>query len=606
MSQQSIQQKEIRQNYQKKIDENTSAIASLVKDKRILAVARLMAVLSGLALVVYSWPKAGFVFPIVLGFVILFIFLVFRDADKTEAINNCERLILINRHELDSLAQTLQGYDDGHFFADPTHAYASDLDLFGPSSVFQWLNRCHAEQSKLLLAACLKFPLTAPEIPPKQEAAKELAAKQLVTQQFQSMAMANPLTEKTENKIRQWMITPGGAFEKPTWKWLKILYPFLSLAVLGLYVLDYISTGYFIFWLIGFFAFSSFISAKINPVYALLSRIQPEMDSVHAQLHLIEKESFRAPFLLSLKNRLKSDSYDSAAAAIRDFHSILKKFDFRLNFVVFIILNGFFLWDLRQLLSLNAWKNKNKDRFGDWFRVIAEMEVTISLASVVFNEPQWCFPTVDEKYFHFHATQIGHPLIGSENRVTNDFNLEGRGKIALITGSNMAGKSTFLRSLGVNTVLGLMAAPVCAQEMRLSETKLVSSMRVADNLAESTSTFYAELKKLQYIIESVNKHEPVFILLDEVLRGTNSTDRHKGSRALVRQLLASNSVAVMATHDTELAHSEARTDGSVTNYHFEGKIVEEELYFDYKIKKGICESLNATTLMKKIGIQFQD
>jgi DNA mismatch repair ATPase MutS len=142
--------------------------------------------------------------------------------------------------------------------------------------------------------------------------------------------------------------------------------------------------------------------------------------------------------------------------------------------------------------------------------------------------------------------------------------------------------------------------------MKLSVMELISSMRVADNLAENTSTFYAELKKLQYIIGSVSRKEPVFILLDEVLRGTNSIDRHKGSQALIRQLLEANTAVVMATHDTELALSESTADPSVSNYHFEGKIIHDELYFDYKIKKGICESLNATTLMKKIGIHFQD
>jgi DNA mismatch repair ATPase MutS len=212
---------------------------------------------------------------------------------------------------------------------------------------------------------------------------------------------------------------------------------------------------------------------------------------------------------------------------------------------------------------------------------------------------------VDDQYFHFSGRDIGHPLLAPAIRISSDFSLEGTGKIALITGSNMAGKSTFLRSLGINTVLALLGAPACARQLNLCGVKLISSMRVADNLAENTSTFYAELKKIKYVIESVDRKEKVFILLDEVLRGTNSTDRHRGSKALVRQLLESGAVAVIATHDTELAHSES-ANLSVFNYHFEGKIVEEELYFDYKIKPGISESLNATTLMKKIGIHFQD
>ncbi len=338
----------------------------------------------------------------------------------------------------------------------------------------------------------------------------------------------------------------------------------------------------------------------------MLSQIQPEINLLQEQLHLVEKEIFTSPFLLSLQNRLNPSGTGSASVSIRSFHTILKKFDYRLNWVVFLFLNSFLLWDLRQLISLNRWKQKNRNRPGDWIAVIAEMEVCISLASLVFNEPEWCFPEMDADYFHFQATEFGHPLIPPSSRITNDFQMEGTGRIAMITGSNMAGKSTFLRSLGINTVLAGMGAPVCAKQMNLCDTKMISSMRVADNLAENTSTFYAELKKLQYIINAVNRKEKVFILLDEVLRGTNSTDRHKGSRALVRQLQQSGAVAVMATHDTELALSESLANKSVSNYHFDAKIMGDELYFDYKIKNGICESLNATTLMKKIGIHFED
>ncbi|HEY4935517.1 MAG TPA: hypothetical protein VII44_03000, partial [Puia sp.] len=377
------------------------------------------------------------------------------------------------------------------------------------------------------------------------------------------------------------------------------------LSVLTIYIMNNISNKTFVFCLIGFYVIYTLISRKIIPEFAMLFRIESEVDTVYKQLHHIENEKFKSALLQSLQNRLKPTGYTSASAAIKDFHGILKKIEFRSNLVVSPILQFILIWDIRQILSLNEWKKKNKHQLNDWFAVIAEMEVAVSVASLVYNEPDWCFPDMDENYFHFKVEKIGHPLIPVETRITNDFSMEGTGKIALITGSNMAGKSTFLRSMGVNIVLAQMGAPVCARRMSLCGMKLISSMRVADNLAENTSTFYAELKKIKYIIETVNRREHVFILLDEVLRGTNSTDRHKGSQALVRQLILGRAVAVMATHDTDLAHSES-ADESVSNYHFEGKIQDDELYFDYKIKKGICESLNATTLMKKIGIHFQD
>jgi MutS domain V len=606
MTYQSRTKEEIQLEYRQKIDRHGFAIQKLKKERAFISIARLMTVIAGLGSAWYIWPSSV-PFSIVLFISIaIFIFLIFRDVDKSASIKNYERLISVNRQELDTIQNNFHGYDDGLSFKDSNHAYASDLDLFGSLSIFQWLSRCHADQSKKLLADRLKSPLHPGLVKNNQEAAKELSEKQESCQQFQSLAIESPLSFKTERKIKGWSDSPPAGFEKPYWKWIRNLYPIIPLSVFTIYILDYISNRTFVFCLIGFYILYMLISKKIGKEFELLFKIEPEVDAVYKQLHHIEYETFTSPLLKSLQNRLKPGGYSSASASVKDFHIILKRIEFRANLVVSPVLQFFLMWDLRQIISLNEWKKKNKSQLHDWFEVIAEMEVAISMASLFYNEPAWCFPDIDENYFHFKAGKIGHPLIPSETRITNDFEMQGTGKIALITGSNMAGKSTFLRSLGVNTVLAQMGSPVCAEHMKLSIMELISSMRVADNLAENTSTFYAELKKIQQIIEAVNRKEPVFILLDEVLRGTNSTDRHKGSQALIRQLLQGKAVAVMATHDTDLAYSESAADPSVTNYHFEGKIINDELYFDYKIKKGICESLNATTLMKKIGIHFQD
>jgi DNA mismatch repair ATPase MutS len=202
------------------------------------------------------------------------------------------------------------------------------------------------------------------------------------------------------------------------------------------------------------------------------------------------------------------------------------------------------------------------------------------------------------------ATQLGHPLILPEKMVYNDFSISKDEYIMLVTGSNMAGKSTFLRSAGLAVVMGMCGAPVCAEKIKFSPVKLVSSMRITDNLEESTSTFYAELKKLKQIIEAVNRNEKLFILLDEILRGTNSMDRHKGSEALIRQLIKMKASAIIATHDLALAEMEKAFESEIENYHFDVSIKGEDLYFDYKLKDGVCKSLNATILMKKIGIDM--
>ena len=591
--------------YLSNIKSHQFSIQKLKQQKKVLSILRLITVLCGIATSWFFWPASPLVFAAILTFSIILIFLVFRDSDKTSELQNQERLIRVNQHELDAIQQNLGEYDNGQNFADPIHAYAADMDLFGPSSLYQYLSRCHAEQSKNLLADYLKAPLSVAAIKEKQKAAAALSEKQSYCQRIQSTAMMKPLTVRTEKKIKRCMEAPSAGYEHRFWKWFQNIYPALPISILAMYQLDDISKRVFLSCLIGFYLISLLISRKTGSALKMLLDIEPEMDALRKQFLLIENEKFNSGFLQSLQKRLKPDGFSSASATIGEFNHILKKNDWKSNLLINLILQLVFLWDLRLTILLNDWKKKNKLRFSDWLAVIAEMEVTVSLASLVHNEPAWCFPDVDENYFHFQGKEIGHPLIPAAKRIVNDFELEGTGKIALITGSNMAGKSTFLRSLGINTVLAGMGSPVCAGQMKLSEIKLLSSMRVADNLSENTSTFYAELKKLKYIIDLVNLKEPVFILLDEVLRGTNSTDRHKGSQALVRQLLQSKAVAVMATHDTDLAHSES-ANNSVTNFHFEGKILAEELFFDYKIKNGICESLNATTLMKKIGIHFQE
>jgi len=255
-------------------------------------------------------------------------------------------------------------------------------------------------------------------------------------------------------------------------------------------------------------------------------------------------------------------------------------------------------------LLLEKWKKQNEEHIGVWFESLAEIESLSSLANLSFNHPHWVFPVIANQPGVFVAESLGHPLIPEDKLIGSDFFTEGTGELNLITGSNMAGKSTFLRAVGVNTVLAMTGAPVCAASLTVSNTKLMSSMRVSDNLEENTSTFYAELKKLKEIIEAVNQKQNVFLLLDEILRGTNSGDRHTGSKALIKQLIHHNAAGLIATHDLELAKLADEFPGKIHNYHFDAQVSNDELYFDYKLKRGICQSMNASILMKKIGIEL--
>jgi len=289
---------------------------------------------------------------------------------------------------------------------------------------------------------------------------------------------------------------------------------------------------------------------------------------------------------------------------MKKLKGIVQRMDWRLNPVVFIPLAILFQWDLQQVIALEKWKRRNNKSIIQSFEALGNFEAINSFATLHFNHPDWCFPDLKKEHFIIEGKDVGHPLINKIKRVNNCIDINNKGIIMLVTGSNMAGKSTYLRSIGINAVLTMAGAVVCAKSFSLSPVQLLTSMRIADNLEENTSTFYAELKKLKTVIEKVNNHEKVFILLDEILRGTNSLDRHTGAVALTKQLIRKQAAGIIATHDVELAKLKHDYPANIYNYHFDVQVNDGELYFDYKLKEGICTSLNASILMKKIGIEL--
>ncbi|RYF90732.1 MAG: hypothetical protein EOO03_03005, partial [Chitinophagaceae bacterium] len=319
----------------------------------------------------------------------------------------------------------------------------------------------------------------------------------------------------------------------------------------------------------------------------------------------IEQEKFNAPYLLALQQRYKQES-TAASKQIKSLKKILDRLDVRYNIVLVFPLNLLLLWNLQQMLALEKWKEDNDAEVGNWFETLGYFEALTSFAVLRFNNPGWVFPVLKGEHFFLEASALGHPLIDPAKRVSNFINITSKASIMLVTGSNMAGKSTYLRSVGTNIVLAMAGSPVCATSFSFSPVTLISSMRIADNLEESTSTFYAELKKLKTVIDRVNRKEKVFILLDEILRGTNSLDRHTGSKALVRQLIMQDAAAILATHDVDLAALEAVYPNNISNFHFDVQVNKDELYFDYSLKTGVCTSLNASILMKKIGIDLDE
>ncbi|MBC7588631.1 MAG: hypothetical protein H7178_09755 [Chitinophagaceae bacterium] len=535
----------------------------------------------------------------------LFLYLLSLNANNKKKQANTQRLIDLNKEETEVLNWNYLHRETGEQFNIPTHAYANDLDIFGKASLYQYINRCTSDQGKTLLAKYLLQAQPTIFIMEQQAAVKELSHKPLWMQQFSAYGLSNMVTAITQQRINNWLEEKQTNFAWKGWHWLVNIYSIFTLASLGLYVTDVI--GSYTFYLLAFvyFLFAFYQSRKIQNTYKLLSKVVSEVGTLYNQLNWLENEKFDNKYFHDLLQNIHPNEQTTAAAAINELKKILDRFDVRLNVFAFYFLNSFLLWDTRQMLALLAWKKNNGSYVNKWFDAIAATEVSISLATLHFNQPSFCFPEIIEEHFVFDGEHIGHPLIVESKRINNSFALAGTGKTALVTGSNMGGKSTFLRSIGINTVLALMGAPVCATRFIISNVELISSMRITDNLAESTSTFYAELKKLQTIIEAVKANRKVFILLDEILRGTNSLDRHTGSKALIKQLIKQHAVAIIATHDVELALMEKDFHKAISNYHFDVQVANDELYFDYKLKQGICQSLNASILMRKIGIEME-
>jgi hypothetical protein len=590
--------------YKQQIEQLTFTEKKLLQRKNLLSWLRFLSLASSFVTLWQLW-HIGIVIAFVsfIFFFGLFLFIVVKDLKNKDEIENTRLLIQINKQELEILKHEFPTLPDGQELKPENHAYANDLDVFGKASIYQYVNRTISEQGNRTFADWLLNPADPIIILQRQKAAKELTDQIEWRQQLRAYGITNPITIASEKKIETWLKGKNKFIDNRFWKIARYLLPAIAFTILILYLSDVISSSLFYPSAILFFGISYGITKIIMPYYTLLNKILPELETLQNSIRWVEDASFSSELMNQLKNNFKPGAY-KASATIKKLKHILERFDYRLNPIVHIPLNTFLLWDLQQIMTLEKWKTDNNQNISAWFTALANMEAVVTIATLSFNHPQWCFPSISDEKAVFVANDLGHPLIPAEKRVTNSFSTTGEKQLNLITGSNMAGKSTFLRSIGVNIVLAMMGAPACSSQLKVSTVKVISSMRVNDNLEENTSTFYAELKKLKEIIDAVNNKEKIFLLLDEILRGTNSADRHTGSIALIKQLIHHSAVGLIATHDLELTKLSDEFPGNLHNYHFDVQVKDEELYFDYKIKRGVCSSMNASLLMKKIGIDL--
>ena len=326
------------------------------------------------------------------------------------------------------------------------------------------------------------------------------------------------------------------------------------------------------------------------------------LNSYTKLIESLEKTQFKSQLLQELKQKINIDG-TPVSERIKRLTKLLGNLDQRYNAIGFAILNGFLLWDFRQLTAIGKWLDENAGQLDQWLSALAEFDAISSLATFHYNHPNYTFPElIEDDHPVLSAVNMGHPLIPPTRCILNDIDMPLRPSFLVITGANMAGKSTYLRTIGINHVLACIGAPVCAEKMRITPCTLFTSLRTTDSLKDQESYFFAELKRLKVVIDRLKTREKIFIILDEILKGTNSVDKQKGSLALVEQLIELNASGVIATHDLLLGELANSYPDIIRNFRFEADITNDELSFSYRLQPGIAQNMNAYFLMRKMGI----
>ncbi|MGE5943897.1 MAG: MutS-related protein, partial [Flavobacteriales bacterium] len=352
------------------------------------------------------------------------------------------------------------------------------------------------------------------------------------------------------------------------------------------------------YWLLLGLGISSMYMKKINALSSNTDKVKDTFRQYALLLDLIENESFSSELLQQKQQRIQQEG-KKASLIFTELSKSLDALDNRNNLISAIFGNGLFLSYIKNSYRIEQWINQHADKVADWFEVVSFFDAYNSLGTFTFNHPEFVFPEIIEKGTVIKAENLGHPLLKKEKRVDSDVTINNE-QFFIVTGANMAGKSTFLRTVSLHIVMANVGLPVCAKSSSYSPVKLITSMRTSDSLTDDSSYFFSELTRLKYIVDTIQL-EPYFIVLDEILKGTNSTDKAIGSRKFVEKLVASHATGIIATHDLSLCEIEKELD-EVKNYYFDAEIINDELYFDYKLKEGICKNMNASFLLKKMNI----
>lgn len=531
----------------------------------------------------------------------LFVALVFVHGRVSEQLEYAQAKAEVIRRYIERFGEGWKTFsEDGSRYLENDDLVARDMDLLGQSSLYQFICVAGTEEGRRHLAQSIKAPdCKIAAIEARQEAIKELASKTEFSMDFETLGVKASMGKKSKYTSDEFVAYCQSDDKIPgIFNILRFVFPLVTVALLVLGIMGQINVGWS---LVSFFAvllFSWVFGGVAGQAVMPMISFGYIIDDYIRMFELISKENFESGLLCKIKGKLSDDS--GALAAIKKLRSISAAFNIRYNPIVHQILCGLTMWDFHIGHMMDKWKSENGGKVAGWIESVSDMEELMSFA-VLARTRQVSYPQVtDGSRVHVEAKSIRHPLISPETVVENDASFKGGATI--ITGSNMSGKTTFLRTLGINLVLAYAGAPVCADYMEADRMKIFTSMRVTDDVSNGISTFYAEILRIKTMVEYKKQNKPMLCLIDEIFKGTNSADRIVGATQVIRKLSGAGSMTLVSTHDFELCDLKTDDGTPAKNYHFEEYYEGDQLKFDYKKKDGRCTTTNAMAILHMAGL----
>ncbi|GAB6169284.1 MutS family DNA mismatch repair protein [Clostridium carnis] len=592
--------------YTSEIKEREVELDKLNKVIKKLSILRLIIVIGAIITGYLFYKNENLLFTIIslVGFLGVFIIVAYVHNNKIILKKKCSIYLKENNNGLKRIDGTWREFEDkGEEFLDENHGFINDLDVFGNNSLFQWINSTKTKFGRKALANNLKLTKLPSkiDIEKRQEAIKELSNKIKWRQELIVRSTFNKACKEESEDLIKWAKNPIKIN-----KTLGLIpYIFITITIISIVLVSFkiLPISYLILVFMINYLVVKYFTRELTEVVNLFHKHKNDIKAYSNILELIEDEKFNSSFLNELKGQLNNNSNKNCKQEMKALKNLVDWLGDSSSNAYYLILNVTVLSDIFILINLENWRKENGEYLETWLNVMGEFEALSSISNIAFDFEAWTYPKIEENII-VSGTYIGHPILG-ERAETNSFSLKNSDKVALITGSNMSGKSTFLRTIGLNLLLSYIGAPTYSKSFSCGVFNIYTCMRTKDNLEENISSFYAEILRIKSLIIAAKSGEKVFFLLDEIFKGTNSMDRHQGAKVLISQLVNCNGTGLVSTHDLELCDLEGKKDW-IVNYNFQEYYEGNSIKFDYKLRVGRSTTQNAIHLMKLAGIDFED